>query len=124
MSTHSNKDFLSFQEQLGSQITNDFHTAFSTENAKSFSPSKQLAEACLVIISILTHAKSVSIFKKINKMEPQNPNVQKLNYVRQNPNVRKLNYARIWMQHMYVHSSWDFGTKLVRFGMTIFIQNI
>jgi hypothetical protein len=39
---------LSFQEQLGTQITNDFNAAFSAENARSFSPSKQLAEACMV----------------------------------------------------------------------------
>jgi hypothetical protein len=42
------KYVLSFQEQLGTQITNDFNAAFSAENARSFSPSKQLAEACMV----------------------------------------------------------------------------
>ncbi len=34
---------------LGKQITADFHAALSGEAAKSFTPTRQLAEACLVV---------------------------------------------------------------------------
>lgn len=37
------------QAQLSTQITSDFHEAFSGPNAKSFIPNKQLADACLVV---------------------------------------------------------------------------
>jgi hypothetical protein len=37
------------QGEFGEQIINDFHKAFAPENAKNFSPSRQLAEACLVV---------------------------------------------------------------------------
>ena len=37
------------QNEFGDQIINDFHVAFAAENARSFSPNRQLAEACLVI---------------------------------------------------------------------------
>ena len=34
---------------MGDQITLDFQNALSGENAKNFAPTKQLAEACLVV---------------------------------------------------------------------------
>ena len=40
------------QEQLGEQITEDFKSAFSPENAKNFTPTRQLAEGCLVISTL------------------------------------------------------------------------
>ena len=42
----------SIQDQLGEQITEDFKVAFSPENAKTFAPSRQLAEGCLVISTL------------------------------------------------------------------------
>ncbi|XP_076364592.1 vacuolar protein sorting 53 [Tachypleus tridentatus] len=35
--------------ELGQQITEDFHSAFQGPNAKTLTPSQQLAEACLVV---------------------------------------------------------------------------
>ena len=40
------------QEQLGEQITEDFKSAFSPENARNFTPTRQLAEGCLVISTL------------------------------------------------------------------------
>ena len=37
------------QNEFGEQILSDFHKAFAAENAKHFSPNRQLAEACLVV---------------------------------------------------------------------------
>ena len=37
------------RKEMGDQITHDFQTALSGENAKNFAPTKQLAEACLVV---------------------------------------------------------------------------
>ena len=34
---------------MGEQITADFQNALSGENARNFSPSRELAEACLVV---------------------------------------------------------------------------
>lgn len=42
----------SIQDQLGQQITEDFKAAFSPENAKNFTPNRQLAEGCLVISTL------------------------------------------------------------------------
>ena len=37
------------QTEFGEQIIGDFQKAFAVENAKNFTPNKQLAEACLVV---------------------------------------------------------------------------
>ena len=37
------------QNEFGEQILSDFHKAFAAENAKHFSPNRQLAEAGLVV---------------------------------------------------------------------------
>ena len=42
----------SIQDELAQQITQDFTKAFAPENAKQFTPNKQLAEACLVVSTL------------------------------------------------------------------------
>ena len=41
-----------FEEALGDLFTEDFKSAFSPENAKNFTPTRQLAEGCLVISTL------------------------------------------------------------------------
>lgn len=52
----------SIQNEFGEQIINDFHRAFAAENAKNFSPNRQLAEACLVV-SVLDSKVKKSLLK-------------------------------------------------------------
>ena len=52
------------QNEFGDQIINDFHKAFAAENAKNFSPNRQLAEACLVV-SVLDPKVKKSLLKFI-----------------------------------------------------------
>ena len=39
----------SLRAYMGEQITADFQNALSGENARNFAPSRELAEACLVV---------------------------------------------------------------------------
>ena len=50
------------QNEFGEQIINDFHKAFAAENARNFSPNRQLAEACLVV-SVLDPKVKKSLWK-------------------------------------------------------------
>ena len=52
----------SIQNEFGEQIINDFHKAFAAENARNFSPNRQLAEACQVV-SVLDPKVKKSLLK-------------------------------------------------------------
>ena len=54
------------QNELGEQIIGDFQKAFAAENAKNFSPNRQLAEACLVV-SVLDPKVKNSLLKFLLK---------------------------------------------------------
>ena len=51
---------------MGEQITADFQNALSGENARNFAPSRELAEACLVVNVLEPRVKDNLVRSEVN----------------------------------------------------------